>query len=330
MAKTILVSQVGGPEVMKVADVEPGHPGPGEIRLRQTAMGVNFGDIHKRRGTAPPHAMAEIRFPFTPGLEAVGIVEEVGAGVSEFKVGDRVAYAVPSMLGGYADGRLFPAKRAFKVPDGVADTDAAALLYKGITVQGLIKSCFVVQPGHVLLVHAAAGGVGTILCRWAHQLGATVIGTVSTQDKAAKAKSSGCEHVIVTARQPFPDAVLALTNGVGVDAVYDGVGQDVFLDSFTCLRKYGTMISYGQTSGMPAPLDPVMLQHKGHYLTKFSGSTYNADLGEYRKRVDDVFAAMAAGLLPLGTHAIYKLDDVVTAHRDFEARRTTGSVVLIA
>jgi NADPH2:quinone reductase len=330
MAKTILVSQVGGPEVMKVADVEPGHPGPGEIRLRQTAMGVNFGDIHKRRGTAPPHAMAEIAFPFTPGLEAVGIVEEVGAGVTEFKVGDRVAYAVPSMLGGYSEGRLFPAKRAFKVPDTVADVDAAALLYKGITVQGLVKSCFVVRPGQVLLVHAAAGGVGTILCRWARQLGATVIGTVSTDQKVAKAIASGCDHVIVTASQRFPEAVLALTDGVGVDAVYDGVGQNAFMASFTCLRKYGTMISYGQTSGMVEPFDPVMLQHKGHYLTKFSGSTYNADVGEYRKRADDVFVAMAAGILPLGTHSIYQLDDVVAAHRDFEARRTMGSVVLVA
>jgi NADPH2:quinone reductase len=330
MAKTILVSEVGGPEVMKVADIDPGHPGPGEILLRQTAMGVNFGDIHKRRGTAPPHAMAEISFPFTPGLEAVGIVLEVGEGVAEFKVGDRVAYAVPSMLGGYAEGRVFPAKRAFKMPDAVADIDAAALLYKGITVQGLIKSCFVVRSGHVLLVHAAAGGLGTILCRWAHQLGATVIGTVSTEDKVAKARASGCEHVIVTSRETFPKAVFALTNGAGVDVVYDGVGQDVFLDSFACLRKYGMMVSYGQTSGMVEPFDPVLLQHRGHYLTKFSGSTYNADVIEYRKRIDEVFAAMAAGILPLGTHSIYKLDDVVTAHRDCEARRTTGSVVLVA
>jgi NADPH:quinone reductase len=330
MAKTIVVAAVGGPEVMKIANIDVGHPGPGEIRLRQTAMGVNFGDIHKRRGTAPAHAMAEIQFPFTPGLEAVGIVEEIGDGVSEFKVGDRVAYAVPSMLGGYAAGRLFPAKRAFKVPDGVADIDAAALLYKGITVQGLLKSCFVVRAGHVLLVHAAAGGVGTILCRWAHQLGAMVVGTVSHEDKAGKAKASGCDHVIVTSRQPFPEAVLALTDGVGVDAVYDGVGQDVFLDSLRCLRKYGMMISYGQTSGMVEPFDPVLLQHKGLYLTKFSGSTYNADVGEYRRRVDDVFTAMAAGILPLGTHSIYQLDDVVTAHRDFESRRTTGSVVLVA
>jgi NADPH:quinone reductase len=153
---------------------------------------------------------------------------------------------------------------------------------------------------------------------------------VSHEDKAAKAKASGCDHVIVTSRQPFREAVLALTDGVGVDAVYDGVGQDVFLDSLRCLRKYGMMISYGQTSGMVEPVDPVLLQHKGLYLTKFSGSTYNADVGEYHKRVEDVFAAMAAGILPLGTHSIYKLDDVVAAHRDFEARRTIGSVVLVA
>ena len=329
MPKTILVSEVGGPEVMKITDLDPGHPGLGEIRLRQTAIGVNFGDIHKRRGTAPPHAMAAIPFPFTPGLEAAGVIEEVGPGVSDFRVGDRVAYAVASMLGGYAEVRLFPAERAFKIPDNVADVDAAALLYKGITVHGMIRSCYRVQPGQTVLLHAAAGGVGTVLSRWVKHLGATVIGTVSTADKVERAKANGCDHVIVTRQEDLTKRVREITNGVGVDVVYDGVGQDVFLQSLDSLRKYGMMVSYGQSSGMVEPLDPVRLQHNGLYLTKFSGSTYNADVDEYKIRVNEVLQAMADGILPLGTHSVYKLEDAVSAHSDFEARKTVGSVVMV-
>jgi NADPH2:quinone reductase len=329
MTKTILVAEVGGPDVMKVVDRDPGHPGPGEIRLRQTAMGVNFGDIHKRRGTAPPHAMADIKFPFTPGLEAAGIVEEVGADVSGFHPGDRVAYAVASMLGGYAEARLFQARLAFKLPDAVADADAAALLYKGITVQGMIRQCYVVKPGDVILLHAAAGGVGTVLTRWAKHLGATVIGTVSTDDKVGRAIANGCNHVIVTQREDFAQRALDITGGHGVDVVYDGVGQAVFLKSFDCLRKSGTMVSFGQSSGMVEPFDPVMLQHKGHYLTKFSGSTYNADVADYQRRAAEVLDAIASGVLPVGDHTIYKLGDAVSAHRDFEERRTIGSIVMV-
>ena len=329
MTKTILVAEVGGPEVMKVVERDPGHPGPGEIRLRQTAMGVNFGDIHKRRGSAPPHAMAAIKFPFTPGLEAAGIVEEVGEGVTEFSPGDRVAYAVASMLGGYAEARLLEARLAFKIPDSVADTDAAALLYKGITVQGMIRSCYRVGAGHVVLLHAAAGGVGTVLTRWVKHLGATVIGTVSTDDKIARARANGCDHVIVTRGEDFAKRAMDITGGRGVDVVYDGVGQAVFLKSFECLRKYGTMVSFGQSSGMVEPFDPVLLQHKGHYLTKFSGSTYNADLGDYKGRAAEVLGAIAGGVLPVGNHTVYKLDDAVSAHRDFEERRTMGSIVMV-
>lgn len=329
MTKTILVAEVGGPEVMKLVDRDPGHPGPGEIRLRQTAMGINFGDIHKRRGSAPPHAMAAISFPFTPGLEAAGIVEEVGAGVSQFRPGDRVAYAVASMLGGYAEARLFDARLAFKIPDGVADTDAAALLYKGITVQGMIRQCYVVKSGDVILLHAAAGGVGTVFTRWAKHLGAIVIGTVSTEDKVERARANGCDHIIVTKHQDFAQRALEITNGRGADVVYDGVGQDVFLKSFDCLKKYGTMVSFGQSSGMVEPFDPVLLQHKGHYLTKFSGSTYNADVADYQRRAREVLDAIASGVLPVGNHTVYKLDDAVSAHRDFEERRTMGSIVMV-
>ena len=273
--------------------------------------------------------MAEIKFPFTPGLEAAGVVEEVGPDVSEFKVGDRVAYAVPSMLGGYAEARLFQAKRAFKLPDDVEDIDAAALLYKGITVQGMVRSCFKVEPEHTILLHAAAGGVGTVFTRWAKHIGASVIGTVSSQDKVARARENGCDHVFLLRGPSFVQDVLKVTDGVGVDVVYDSVGNDVFLKSFECLRKYGTMVSFGQSSGILEPLDPVLLQHKGHYLTKFSGSTYNADIAEYRARAAEVLRVIADGVLPCGHHSIYKLRDAVAAHRDFEGRKTTGSVVMI-
>lgn len=329
MSKIVLVTEVGGPEVMKLIEQDPGRPGPGQIRLRQTAIGVNFGDIHKRRGTAPPHAMAEIKFPFTPGLEAAGVVEEVGPGVSEFKIGDRVAYAVPSMLGGYAEVRLFQAQRAIRLPNEVEDIDAAALLYKGITAQGMLRSCFKVGPGHTLLLHAAAGGVGTVVTRWAKHLGARVVGTVSSQDKVARARENGCDHVIVMRGLNFVQDVLKVTNGLGVDVVYDSVGSDVFLKSFECLRKYGTMVSFGQSSGILEPLDPVLLQHKGHYLTKFSGSTYNADIAEYRARAAEVLGVIADGVLPRGHHSVYRLQDAVAAHRDFENRKTTGSIVMV-
>ena len=329
MAKTILVAKTGGPEVMKLTDIDPGKPKPGELLIRQTAMGVNFGDIHKRRGTAPPHAMAAISFPFTPGLEAAGIVEEVGPGADDFRVGDRVAYAVPSMLGGYAEARTIAAEHAFKLPAQVSDVDAAALMYKGMTVQGLIRSCFRVEPGHTLLLHGAAGGVGTIMTRWARHLGAVVIGTVSNDAKAARAQKNGCSHVININTEDFVARTLDITNGVGVDVVYDSVGDTVFMKSFGCLRKYGMMVSFGQSSGILEPIDPVFLQHKGHYLTKFSGSTYNSDPQEYQARAKDVLQAMEKGVLPHDTHAVYSLADAVAAHRDFEDRKTMGSVVLI-
>ncbi len=328
MVKTVLVAQTGGPEVMQLVDIEPGQPGPGEVRIRQTAMGVNFGDVHKRRGTAPPHAMAAITFPFTPGLEAAGVIEAVAPGVTHLQPGDRAAYAVASGLGGYTEARLFPAAKVFKLPDNVSAVDAAALMYKGVTVQGMIRSCYRIKAGETVLLHAAAGGVGSIFTRWATQLGATVIGTVSTGDKAERAREHGCAHVIRTDTEDFVERVLEITSGEGVDVAYDSIGADVFVRSFDCLRKYGTMVSYGQSSGVLDPIDPVLLQHKGHYLTKFSGSTYNADPEEYRMRVEEVLQAIGDGVLSYGAHAIYKLDDVVQAHADIEARRTVGSVVL--
>lgn len=329
MAKTVVVSEIGGPEVMTFADIDPGKPGKGEVRLRQTAIGVNFADIHYRRGTAPAHAMAKLPMPFTPGLEATGIVEAVGPDVLGFKPGDRVAYATATLtIGAYTEARLFPADRVVKLPDGVSDVEVAALLYRGITVHGMIRTCYPVKSGHVILLHAAAGGVGSILAGWAKHLGATVIGTVSSDAKVERARQQGCAHVIVTSREDFVSRVHKLTDGRGVDVVYDGVGVDTFLKSFDCLRKYGMMVSYGQSSGMIEPFDPIELQHNGLYLTKFSGSTYNADSTEYQQRAQEVLAAIKSGILKHGDPAIYPLADVARAHHDMESRHSVGSLVL--
>jgi NADPH:quinone reductase len=329
MVKAIIVSEVGGPEVMKIVDRDPGKPGAGEILIRHKAVGINFADIHYRRGTAPPHAMAQLPFPFIPGLEGAGVVEDIGSGVTKFRTGDRVAYASAShTIGAYAEARVYPADRAFKLPDDVSDVDAAALLYRGITVHGLVRSCYPIKPGDIVLLHAAAGGIGTVLAQWAKHLGATVIGTISNEAKAEHARAHGCAHVIVTGREDFVTRVHDLTNGRGVDAVFDGVGSDIFLKSFDCIRKYGMMVSVGQAAGMMAPIDPVLLQHKGHYLTKFSGSTYNADAGEYQQRAIEVLAAIATGVLRRGEHVRYSLNDVGRAHRELENRRSTGSLVI--
>jgi NADPH2:quinone reductase len=330
VTKAIVVKKVGRPDVMQVVDVDPGKPGPEEVLIRHKAIDVNFADIHYRRGSAPPHAMAKLPMPFTPGLEAAGVIEAVGSGVTAFKVGDRVAYATATVTtGAYAEARLFPADRAFKLPVGVSDTDAAALLYRSITVHGMIRQCYPVKAGDVVLLHAAAGGVGSILAGWAMKLGASVIGTVSTEAKADLARSYGCEHVIVTGREDFVQRTLDLTKGRGVDVVYDGVGIDVFLKSFDCIRKYGMMVSFGQTSGMMEPIDPVLLQHKGHYLTKFSGSTYNEDTGEYQQRAKDVLAAIESGVIARGHYKAYPFADVIRAHQDMEGRKSTGSLVLV-
>lgn len=330
MTKAISVSKIGGPEVMQLVDLDPGKPGPGEVRLRHTAIGVNFADAHYRRGTAPAHAMAKLPWPFTPGLEGVGIVEDVGPEVNDIHIGDRVGYATATMtIGAYAEARLFPADRVFKVPAAIKDIDAAALLYRGITVHGMIHSCYRVKAGDTILLHAAAGGVGSILAPWAKHLGATVIGTVSTEAKVAHARSFGCAQVIVTANDDFVKRVLALTDGRGVDVVYDGVGKDTFLKSFDCIRKYGLMVSFGHSSGMIEPFDPVQLQHNGLYLTRFSGSTYNADVAEYQARAKAVMTAIADGVLTSGNPKVYRLADVAQAHRDLEARQTVGSLVLV-
>jgi len=328
MSKAVRVETLGGPEVMEFVDFDPGMPGAGEIRLRHTAIGVNFADVHYRRGTAPAHSTPPM--PFTPGLEGVGIVEAVGEGVKQFVVGDRVAYASASLtIGAYAEVRLFPADRAFKLPESIDAADAAALLYRSITVQGMIRQCYPVKAGDTVLVHAAAGGVGLILSQWAAHLGATVIGTVSKDDKYDLALKHGCAHVVVNSRENFVERVMDITDGRGVDVVFDGVGLDTFERSINATRQYGTLVSFGQASGMVPPMDPILLQHRGVYMTKFSGGTYNADVDEYQARAKDVIAAIEDGVLERGNYTSYALSDVRKAHIDLEGRRTTGSLVLI-
>jgi len=330
MTRTILVEQTGAPEVMRLVELDPGAPGPGEIRIRHSAIGLNFADIHYRRGTAPAHSMAKLPMPFTPGLEGVGVVDAVGAGVTQFIAGDRVAYASASLtIGAYADVRLFPAELAFHLPSDIDDVDAAALLYRAITVQGMIRQCYPVKSGTTILLHAAAGGIGSILSRWAKHLGATVIGTVSSAAKVERAESQGCAHVIVNAEEDFVARTLEITEGRGVDVVFDGVGIAVFERSLLAARKYGTVVSFGQASGLVPPLDPIALQHNGLYLTKFSGGTYNADVAEYQARTKDVIDTIQAGVFRQTGHTIYPLSEVVRAHHDMEEQRTTGSLVLV-
>lgn len=330
MPRTILVEELGGSDAMKLLDLDPGAPGAGEVRIRQTAIGVNFADIHYRRGTAPKHSMAKLPIPFVPGLEGVGHVVAVGAGVTQFAVGDRVAYASASLtIGAYAEERLFPADRCFTLPDDIRDVDAAALLYRAITVQGIIRQCYPVKAGDTILLHAAAGGIGSILSQWADHLGATVIGTVSSADKVERAIGNGCRHAIVHTSEDFVARTLELTDGRGVDVCFDGVGEAVFMRSLAAIKRYGTMVSFGQASGMVPPFDIVELQHEGLYLTKFSGGTYNEDVDEYQARAGDVIAAMQAGVFKLGNHLVYPLEDVKRAHDDLENRRTVGSLVLV-
>jgi NADPH2:quinone reductase len=330
MTRVVVVEKLGAAENMRLVDKDPGKPGLGQVLLRQQALGINFADIHYRRGSAPPHAMAKLPIPFTPGLEAAAVVESVGSDVRDFAVGDRVGYATATLTyGGYAEARLFNTDRLYHLPDNVSSVDAAALMYRGITVHGLIRSCYPVKSGDVILVHAAAGGIGTVLCQWAAHLGAIVIGTVSSPAKANHAKAHGCTHVIVTNTADFVTEVMSITGGVGVAAVFDGVGAAYFTRSFNCVRKYGTIVSVGQATGILDPIDPVELQHRGLYLTKFSGSTYNEDQEEYQHRAREVLKTIGDGVFRLGEHCTYQLDSVVQAHIDIESRRTTGSAVIV-
>ena len=313
----------GGPEVMKWKKVELGEPGPGQIRVRHAAVGLNYIDTYHRSGLYP---IAER--PFTPGLEGAGTVEAVGLDVADLAPGDRIAYAAPPM-GAYAEARLIPAASVVKIPAGVGDETAAAMMLKGMTVEYLLNRTCKVKAGDTILFHAAAGGVGLIACQWAKAIGATVIGTVGTDEKAELARAHGCDHPIVYTRENFVEQVWEITDGNGVPFVYDSVGKTTFAGSIDCLAPRGTLALFGQSSGPVESFDPGLLAAKGSlYLTRPSLMTYNASRAELVASADALFDMVAGGKVRIEIENRYPLSEAVTAHRDLEGRKTKGSTVL--
>ncbi len=307
---------------MRWEEVEVGSPGPGQVLVRNTAVGLNFVDVYHRVGLYPN------ALPLTLGMEGAGVVEAVGPKVKEFKVRDRVAYANP--IGSYAEVCVRPVDRLVKIPAGVDDKVAAAIMLKGMTAWYLVKRTYKVRKGDTILVHAAAGGVGQILCQWAKSLGATVIGTVGSDEKAALAKKAGCKHVIVTSKEKFLDRVKAITKGKGVPVVYDGVGKDTFMDSLDCLAPLGMMVSFGNASGAVTQFNPGVLAQKGSlFLTRPTLFTYTAKREDLVKAARDLFAVVKNKSVKISINQIYPLREAAQAHIDLEARKTTGSTVLL-
>ena len=324
MSKAIRIHETGGPEVLRWEDVEVGAPGPGEVRLRQTAVGLNFIDTYHRSGSYPVGAL-----PSGIGMEGAGIVEEVGEGVDDMKSGDRVAYA-GGPLGGYAEERNIPAARLVSLPDGIDDQHAAATMLKGLTSHYLVRRCYSIRSGDTILIHAAAGGVGLIVCQWAKSLGATVIGTVGTPEKAELAASHGCDHPILYRDENFVERVRELTNGEGVPVVYDSVGRDTFDGSLDCLAPLGLMVTFGQSSGSVPPL-PVneLTTHGSLFLTRPSVATYTATREQLTTSAAELFDVVEKGVVKIEVNQTYPLAQAEQAHRDLEGRKTTGSTVLL-
>ncbi len=323
MTKAIRIHEHGGPEVLKWEDVEVGAPGPDEVRLKTTAAGLNFIDTYHRTG------MYKIALPSVIGREGAGIVEAVGTNVTSCKVGDRVAYA-SSPMGAYAEARLMPADRVVKIPAAISDQQAASMMLKGMTAQYLLRRTYRVKAGDIILSHAAAGGVGLILGQWAKHLGATVNGTVGSEEKMALAKANGCDHVINYRTEDFQARVMEITNGKKCQVVYDGVGQDTWAKSLDCIAPLGMMVSFGAASGAVKPFYIGELAAKGSlYLTRPTLDTYTATRADLGATTDELFAIVASGVVKIEVNQTYALRDTAQAHRDLEARKTTGSTVLI-
>lgn len=321
MAHAIRIHETGGPDVLQWEEVEVGDPGPGEVRIRQSAAGLNFIDVYHRTGLYPQ------QLPFTPGVEGAGTVEAVGDGVLDLKAGDRVAYAGP--IGGYAEQRLIPADRLVKLPDEIPFDQGAAMMLQGMTARMLLRAVYPVQSGDTILVHAAAGGVGLILCQWASALGATVIGTVSTEEKAELARAHGCAHPILYTRQDFVAEVGKITAGQKLPVVYDSVGKDTFERSLDCLAARGLMVSYGNASGPVDPISPLILSQKGSlFLTRPTLFHYIASRAELERSANDLFDMVRSGKVNIAVKQRFALKDAAEAHRALEARKTTGSTVL--
>ena len=323
MNHAIRFHRTGGPEVLQWEAVEPPPPGAGEVRVRHHAVGLNFIDTYHRSGLYP------LPLPSGLGMEGAGVVEAVGEGVSEVKAGDRVDYT-NGPLDAYSEVRNIPARYLVVLPDDIAFEQGAAMMLQGITAHYLLHSTYAVKTGEIILVHAAAGGVGSILVQWAKLLGATVIGTVGNDDKAVRAKALGCDHVIVYSREKFPERVRELTGGKGVAVVYDSVGRDTFLDSIACLQRRGTMVSYGNATGPVAPFDCALLHKAGSvYVTRPGLPDYIATREELLERAASLFEVVRSGKVKVEVMQRYALKDAAQAHRDLEARRTTGSTVLL-
>jgi NADPH:quinone reductase len=323
MSKSVQIHEHGGPEVLRFVDVEVGPPGPGELQIRHTAIGLNFLDVYNRTGTYPG------KLPSGLGTEAAGLVTAVGKKARGFRVGDRVAY-VSNTLGAYSEVRNLPAVRVVKIPKGVSDEEAAAMMLKGLTAHYLIRRTSRVKKGETILVHAAAGGVGLILCQWAKSIGATVIGVVSSDAKAQLARKHGCKHVLISGRDPLVATVKQLTKGVGVAVVYDSIGKDTFMESLDCLRPLGMMVSYGNASGLPPAVSPMELSKRGSlFLTRPTLFSYIGTRQELDAAARELFAAAKKKAIRIRIDQRYPLAHVAEAHRDLEARRTTGSSVLL-
>lgn len=324
MTRAIRVHEYGGPEVLKWEAVEVGPPGPGEVKIRQTAIGLNFIDIYQRTGFYPQPSL-----PFIPGSEAAGIVTEVGEGVRDLKVGRHVAYA--GQVGAYAQERLIAADRVVKIPAGISDKMAAAIMLKGMTAQYLLRRTYKVTRETTLVFHAAAGGVGLIACQWAASLGATVIGTVGSAGKALIARAHGCTHVINIREEDLVAKVKEYTKGKGVDVVYDSIGRDVFPASLDCLKPLGLWVSFGQSSGPVPEFRINLLAQKGSlFATRPSLMDYTRSRKDLVATANDLFDVIAKGKVKVAVNQTYPLADAADAHRDLEGRLTTGSTVLLA
>jgi len=322
MPKAIRIHKTGGPDVLSFEEVSVGEPGPGEARLRHTAVGINYLDTYHRSGLYP------LALPSGIGSEGAGVVEAVGPGVTHVKRGDRVAYA-GGPPGAYSEVRLLPADRLVRLPSGIDDRTAAAMMLKGLTVAYLTRRTYRVEQGETVLWHAAAGGVGLIACQWLKALGVTVIGTVSSDDKAKLARAHGAEHVIVYTRENFPEKVLALTRGQGVSVVFDSVGKSTFLGSLECLKPLGMMVSFGNASGPVQNVELSLLAKRSLFLTRPSLMTYAARREDLEALAADLFEVVLSGKVKIEVGGTYPLKDAAKAHEDLESRKTTGSLLLL-
>lgn len=323
MPHAIRFERTGGPEVLQWVEVEVPSPAAGEVRIRHEAVGLNFIDTYHRSGLYP------VPLPSGIGQEAAGVIEALGSGVTGFAVGDRVAY-VGGALGAYSDVRNVVADSLVKLPDALSCEQGAAMMMQGLTAQYLLRRTYRVQPGDTILIHAAAGGVGLIVCQWAKALGATVIGTVSSEAKAELARAHGCDHAIITPCDSVSARVREITGGEGVPVVYDSIGKDTFMDSLACLRPLGTMVTFGNASGPVPPFDPGLLARMGSlFLTRPTLFHYIARREDLLAMADELFAVVASGQVRLSINQRFPLKDAATAHRELEARRTTGSSVLL-